>query len=104
MRFAFLLPRTMLRSVKQLALDEDRTSSDLVRSWLELGLSGEFDLDPVMLPPRSGRLAQFPITLSPATREALRRQSEAEDASASQLARRWVAIGLARAQQTPSPG
>ncbi len=93
-RYAFQLPRTTLRAIKQLALDRDQTASDLVRGWVEQGLAGGFDHERVPVNALTGPISQFPVTMSPATRAALQQRSSEEGLRVAQLVRRWVAHGL----------
>ena len=96
-RFAFQLPRTMLRAVKRAALDRDMTATDLVHEWVTVGLAGGYDDQRITLPPRELPMSQFPVTLTRPEREALQVRCVEEGMSGAQLVRRWVAHGLQRA-------
>ncbi|MEZ5265292.1 MAG: hypothetical protein R2755_26735 [Acidimicrobiales bacterium] len=97
-RYAFQLPRSTLRAVKQLALDRDVTASDLVRAWVEAGLAGAYDGERVPVPAWEGAISQFPVTIASETKAALQQRCAEEGLSGAQLVRRWVAHGLRQAR------
>lgn len=97
-RFAFQIQRSLLREVKQLALDLDTTTSDLVRAWIATAIEGGFDNLPPPHVSKAGRMSQFPVNLTVETRAALRTMSADEDLSCAQLMRRLIVQGLSRAR------
>lgn len=94
-RFAFQVPKPVLRAMKQAALDRDLTVSELLRRWIEQGLAGCFDRAQPPVPSRRDPMVQFPVNLPAETRTALRLRCEQEDLRAAQLIRRWIAQALA---------
>ncbi len=104
-RFAFLIQRSLLREVKQLALDRDTTTSDLLRAWIATAIEGGFDDLPPAHVSKAGRLSQFPVNLSCETRATLRAMSIEEDLSCAQLMRRLIVQGLncARSSAATTP-
>lgn len=95
-RFAFLVPNSLLRQIKQLALDCDTTVSELVRSWIDVGLAHGFDEQPLRPMSYGGPMKQYPINVPSGVRAAIQRRCEESDLSGAQLLRRWLACGLAR--------
>ena len=95
-RFAFLVPNSLLREIKQLALDRDTTVSDLVRAWIDTGLANGFDDQQPRSMRFDGPMKQYPINVSPAVRAAIQHRCEASDLSGAQLMRRWMVCGLRR--------
>lgn len=101
-RFAFQVPRPVLRAMKQAALDRDITVSELLRQWIEQGLAGCFDRAQPPVPSRREPMVQFPVNLPAETRTALRLRCEQEDLRAAQLIRRWIAQALADCERERS--
>lgn len=100
-RYAFQLPRSLLRDLKRAALECDECASELVRRWVEAGLNGDFDDLRLPMRQRNGPMSQFPVNMTEAMRQALRDRCVEEDQSAAQLLRRWVSCGLAGMHATP---
>lgn len=94
-RFAFLVPNTLMRQIKQLALDRDTTVSELVRAWIDTGLAHGFDEQPQLPMAFDGPMRQYPINVPPSVRHAIQERCDETDLSGAQLMRRWLVHGLA---------
>ncbi|MCC6434009.1 MAG: hypothetical protein IT196_03180 [Acidimicrobiales bacterium] len=95
-RFAFLVPNSLLRQIKQLALDRETAVSELVRSWIDTGLAHGFDEQPQLPMTFDGPMRQYPVNVPSTVRLAIQARCDETDLSGAQLLRRWLVHGLAR--------